>query len=212
MNKFISLLFIYCGVLFPPVTVQDNPAVSVLDRFASQTKAAPSVSMQFRLITSDLPENRKDTLNGSIIIAGDRYRLTLPESTTWFNGTDTWNYMPSVNEVTITRPRADDISFSARPSLLFDAYRHDFRPRLVEETTSTWAIDLFPDDPKSEIIKVKLTIAKQGLVLKSAEYRTRNGIIIKLDINDFSLKFRPDAKYFDFNPSAHKGVEIIDMR
>jgi len=192
---------------------QDDPAATaVLDRFASVAKAAPSVSMEFEMIANDAIEKRTDTLKGKVVIAGDRYRLTMPESTTWFNGTDSWNYMPSVKEVTITRPSGEETSFMAKPSLLFEMYRKDYRSKIVESTLNHDIIELIPVDNKTDIIRVRLTIGRKSSDLISAEYRTRNGLTATLRVKDYNLRFKPDSKYFDFNPADFKGVEIIDMR
>ena len=191
---------------------EDPEALKILDRFSSIGKGAPSVSMDFTMVTSDAIENRKDTVEGSVVIAGDRYKLSLPESITWFNGTDHWNYMPSVKEVVITRPDTSDLSFFSKPSLLFEMHRQEYRGRLIEETSSAYIVDLYPDDPSSEMIRVRLTINKAGSALKSAEYRAKNGITVLLSVKDYNLKLRPDNKFFEFNATGYKGIEIIDMR
>lgn len=191
---------------------EDPEALKALDRFASVAKSAPSVSISFVMITSDVMENRTDSIEGGVIIAGDKYRLTLPENTTWFNGTDSWNYMPSVNEVVITRPENDDISFFSKPSLLFDMYKDDYRARLVEESSALQVIDLYPKDIRSDMIRIRLTITRKESELLAAEYRTRDGITVTLNVTDYNLRFRPDNRYFDFNPANYKGIEIIDMR
>jgi len=191
---------------------EDPEAYKALDRFASVARDAPSVSISFIMTTSDAMENRNDTIEGSVIIAGDKYKLTLPENTTWFNGTDSWNYMPSVNEVVITRPGEEDLSFFSKPSLLFEMYRDDYRVRLVEESSSLQIIDLYPRDIKSEMIRIRLTISRKGYELRSAEYRTRDGITITLTVKEYNLRFKPGNDFFNFNPASYKGIEIIDMR
>jgi outer membrane lipoprotein carrier protein len=199
--------------LFPTLQSQVDPAaVKVLDQFSAQARAAPSVSMTFSLLTVDAIENRRDTIEGSLILSGNKYRLTLPESTTWFNGTDTWNYMPSVKEVTITRPEAGDNSFFSKPSLLYSMHREGYKPRMVEEKATEYIIDLYPEDISTDMIRIRLIIARPSLTLKSAEYKTRNGVTMTLKAKDYSLKLRPDGQFFVFDPSKIKGIEIIDMR
>jgi outer membrane lipoprotein-sorting protein len=211
MNKIV--LVIIASALHLLMHGQEDPeALKTLDRFASVAKASPSVSISYVMITSDVMENRTDSIEGSVVIAGDKYRLTLPENTTWFNGTDSWNYMPSVNEVVITRPEEEDLSFFSKPSLLFEMYKDDYRVRLVEESSSLQVIDLYPKDIRSDMIRIRLTINKKGSELRTAEYRTRDGITVTLEVTEYNLKFKPDNNFFDFNPSDYKGIEIIDMR
>jgi outer membrane lipoprotein-sorting protein len=205
----IIVLLAFSGLL---TGQEDSEAIRILEKFATIAKASPSVSFNFSMITNDVMEKRKDTIEGKVVIAGDKYRLTLPESITWFNGTDSWNYMPSVQEVTITRPDTKEVSFFARPSLLFEMYKQDYKPKLIEETPAFSIIDLYPNDIRSDMTRIRLTISKPGTELKTAEYKTRNGITITLNVKDYNLKLRPDSKYFVFNIPDYKGVEVIDMR
>ncbi|HSN50223.1 MAG TPA: LolA-like putative outer membrane lipoprotein chaperone, partial [Bacteroidales bacterium] len=79
----------------------DVQAIRVLDSFSSKATKAPSVSMAFRMISADLIENRSDSLAGSIILSGDKYKLILGENTVWHNGETIWNYLSAEKEVTI---------------------------------------------------------------------------------------------------------------
>ena len=99
---------------------QDDPeATQILDKFSSKAHEAPSVSMKFVLVTSDQLENTNDTLDGSIILSNDRYKLDLPDNIIWFNGETSWSYLPAEKEVTITKADKKDNSFQNRPSLIF---------------------------------------------------------------------------------------------
>lgn len=210
--KRMGLLVLASALLSVSYGQEDPEAWKALERFASVARTAPSVSISFTMITADAKENRTEKIEGSVVIAGDKYRLTLPENTTWFNGTDSWNYMPSVNEVVISRPEKDEVSFFSKPSLLFDMYKDDYRLRLVEESASDQVIDLYPREIRSDMIRIRLTISKKGSELRTAEYRTRDGITITLNVTEYNLRFKPDNRYFDFNPANYKGIEIIDMR
>ena len=139
----------------------DTQALRVLDSFSSNASKAPSVSMRFSMISSDLVENRSDTLDGSIILSGDKYKLILGENTVWHNGETIWNYLSAEKEVTITRPDKKDHSFQNRPSEIFTMYKSGFKSRLIEERSDASIIDLYPEDIKSDLVRVRLII-KQG--------------------------------------------------
>lgn len=211
MKNIFTFLFaaLISGVTF---SQEDMAAVKVLDQFSALAKGASSVSIDFRILTNDIMENRKDTVDGKVVLLGDRYKLTLPESTVWFNGTDSWNYIPSVNEVTISRPEADGSSFFSKPSLLYTMYKEGYKPRLVEENASEYIIDLYPDDIKMDLVRIRLVISKPGLSLKIADYKTKNGVTMTMMVNEYSLKYKPEANFFVFDPSKYKGIEVIDMR
>jgi outer membrane lipoprotein-sorting protein len=59
---------------------------------------------------------------------------------------------------------------------------------------------------------VRLTISKPSMDLKNFEYKRRDGIIIDIEIREYSLETNPGPETFVFLPELHKGVEVIDMR
>jgi outer membrane lipoprotein carrier protein len=190
----------------------DIEAIRILDSFSSNALKAPSVSMKFNMVTVNLTENTSDTLNGSIILAKDKYKLDLPNNIVWFNGESTWSYLPAEKEVTITRPDRKDHSFQNRPSEIFSMYKNGFKSRLIEDRPESYIIDLYPEDIKSDLVRVRLVIGKSTLNLISLEYKKKDGVLITLHVADYNLKLKPDGDIFVFHPEKCNGVEINDIR
>jgi outer membrane lipoprotein-sorting protein len=194
-------------------TGQNDPqAVKILDRFSSTATSAPSVSMKFLLVNIDQLADTRDSTEGSVIISKNSYRLDLPDNIVWFNGETSWSYLPAEKEVTIMVPDKNDDSFQSRPSLIFTMYKKGYKSRLVEERSDSYLIDLYPDDIKSDLVRVRLHIDKSSLNLRSFEYKQRDGMTLFIIISDYSLKQVPEAGMFTFVPEKYKGVEVIDMR
>jgi outer membrane lipoprotein-sorting protein len=190
----------------------DQQAVKILDAFSAKATSAPSVSMKFNLITIDQMEKTTDTLKGSVILKGDMYRLNLPENTIFFDGINSYSYLPAEQEVTITKPEKSDNSFETRPSSIFSIYKKDYKSRFIEERSGSYVIDLYPEDIKSEIIRIRLIIGKPQLNLISLEYKRRDGVSMILDVQDYNLKQAVTTDTFTFHKENYKGVEVIDMR
>lgn len=211
--KIVLLLFLAVSAAAASYNGQnDAQAIRVLDSFSSNASKAPSVSMTFRMISADLTENRSDTLDGSIILSGDKYKLILGENTVWHNGETIWNYLSAEKEVTITRPDKKDHSFQNRPSEIFTMYKSGFKSRLIEDRSEAIIIDLYPEDIKSDLVRVRLILNKPDLILSSLEYKSREGLVITLQVSDYNLKQKPDPDTFVFHPEKYKWVEINDMR
>jgi outer membrane lipoprotein carrier protein len=190
----------------------DQEAIKILDKFADKGLKAPSVSMKFKLVTVNQADNTKDTLAGSVILTKDKYKLTLPDNTIWFNGETSWSYLPAEQEVTITKANKKDNTFQSRPSLIFTMYKKDYKSRLIENKTDSYVVDLYPMDIKSDILRIRLTIGKSFLNLISLEYKRRDGIINILNVSEYDLKIIPEASTFVFQTEKYKGVEVVDMR
>jgi len=207
------LIIILTSSIFSALSGQSDPeAVKILDRFSSKALSAPSVSMKFSVISINATENTRDTLDGSLIMAKDQYRLELPNNIIWFNGSATWNYLVAEKEVTITRPDRKDDTFMSRPSSIFTIYKKGYKIRLLEDNLNTYVIDLYPEDLNSDMVRIRLTIGKSLLDLINAEYKRKDGVTIIIAVKEYNLKIVPDPSAFTFNPKNYKGVEIIDMR
>jgi len=212
MNKIFSLIILF---LLPAAIVsgQNDPkAISVLDKFSLKASSAPSVSMKFLFVRNDQVQKSIDTVAGSVVLSKDSYRLDLPDNIIWYNGMTSWSFLPAEDEVTVSEPDRKDNSFESRPSMIFNMYKDGYKCRLLEEKNDSYLIDLYPTDIKNEIIRVRLLIAKPSLDLKSFEYKMRDGVVITLTVNEYSIARTPAAGFFEFDPSKHRGVEIIDMR
>lgn len=209
----ICSLLICISVLTINLSGQTDPAaIKILDKFSAVALGSPSVSIKFKLITINQTEQTNDTVSGSITISKDMYRLELPDNITWFNGSATWNYLIAEKEVTVTKPDKKDDSFMNRPSSLFGLYKKGYKTRFIEENSNSYVVDLYPEDIKSDLIRIRLMIGKSASDLIGAEYKRKDGIIIYLVVNEYNLKSKPDPSVFTFNPQNYKGVEVIDMR
>jgi len=61
-------------------------------------------------------------------------------------------------------------------------------------------------------VRLRLTISKPSFELMIAEYKTRNGLTITLNVTGYDLKTNYEQSFFNFNTSLFKDVEIVDLR
>jgi len=212
MRKISSVIVLFI-LLAASVSGQNDPkATTILDKFSLKASSAPSVSMKFLFVRNDQVQKSIDTLAGSVVLSKDSYKLELPDNIIWYNGVTSWSFLPAEDEVTVSEPDRKEKSFESRPSLIFNMYKEGYKCRLLEETLDAYLIDLYPTDIKNEIIRVRLSIAKPSLDLKSFEYKMRDGVVITLSVTEYSIAKTPASGFFEFDPSKHRGVEVIDMR
>ncbi|HOW40814.1 MAG TPA: outer membrane lipoprotein carrier protein LolA [Bacteroidales bacterium] len=212
MKQITSLLLIILLRTYIVSGQTDPAAVKVLDKFSGNAQAAPSVSIKFRLITDDLAENKSDSVKGSVIISKDKYYLDLPDNKIWFDGTVSNSYLTNEQELTITKPNKKDNSFQSKPSGIFTMYKKGYKARLVEEKSDSWIIDLYPEDIKSELVRVRLVLGKAKTDLKRLEYKRNDGIVVSVIVSDYNLQFKPGPDTFVFSREKYPDADIIDMR
>jgi outer membrane lipoprotein carrier protein len=211
MRYFAILIVLFLNVL-PASAQEDAESVTILDSFSHKALSAPSVMMKFNLVATNYADSSVDTLMGSVIISKDKYKLELPDNIIWFNGITSWSYLPDEKEITITKADRKDNSFQSRPSLIFTTYKKGYKTRLIEEKTSSYIIDLYPEDIKGELMRIRLNIGKSKLNLISLEYKKKDGSVITLYVTEYNLTLKPTAETFELDPATFKGVEVIDMR
>ena len=212
MRRLSAILLLIFLIPLNAISQNDPEAIKILDKFATKALDAPSISMKFKLITVNQTDNTRDTLKGSVILSKDKYKLDLSDNIIWFNGETSWSYLPAEKEVTITKADKKDNSFQNRPSLIFSMYKKDYKSRLVEDKSDLYLIDLYPEDIKSDLLRVRLSIGKSLFNLISLEYKRKDGVIATLQVNEYNLKVKPEQDAFIFQTSKFKGVEVIDMR
>jgi outer membrane lipoprotein carrier protein len=212
MRTILAILLLLNIVPESLIAQNDQEAVTILDKFSENARKAPSVSIKFDLVTKNLADNTTDTLNGSVILNKDKYKLTLPDNIIWFDGETSWSYLPAEKEVTITKANKKDNTFQSRPSMIFTMYKKDYKSRLIEEKADSYIIDLYPEDLKSDLFRVRLTLGKTLLNLINLEYKRKDGVISTLHVLEYNLTLKPAVDTFVFKADKYKGAEIIDMR
>lgn len=209
-NIITPVLILFSIALFGQT---ENQAIEILDSFSAKALAAPSVSMNFDIRTEDqMDSSDNNSLSGSIILSKDSYRLELPDNIIWFNGTTVWSFLPAEKEVTINVADEEDDSFQNKPSKIFTEYKNAYKIRVIEEKPDYYIIDLYPEDINSELIRIRLSIGRPDLNLKSLEYKKKDGIVITLKVKDYNLTIKPDQNTFIYQSGLYKGVEVIDLR
>lgn len=211
--KLILSAFLISLLLTIKVSGQkDAEALRILDKFSSTALNAPSVSMNFDLVTNDQAEKTTDTLSGSVVIDGDKYKLEIPNNIIWFNGEISWSYLQAEKEVTITKPGKNEDAFQSKPSSVFTMYKKGYKVRLLDDKGSSYTIDLYPEDLKSDLVHVRLSINKTSMVLNTLEYKQKDGIVRTLSVKNYDLTKKTESSFFMYPKDQFKGVEIVDMR
>jgi len=195
---------------------QDPAAKEILDRVAEKTKSVQSIQADFSLIVVDHKEDNKNTSTGSIITKGDKYRITSPGTTAFFDGKTMWTYVQDNNEVTITEPGSQDDNFLSNPASVFTWYNRDFKYQYRGETTiegvEMHEIDLFPKNLDQPYSRIKVYIEKNTEQLSIISSIGKDGIDYSVFLKNFitDKAFADDT--FTFLPAKNKEVTVIDMR
>lgn len=195
---------------------QDPKAKTILDALSNKTKSYSSIRAQFTIGLENSRDNVKEEFSGSIVMKGEKYKLSAMGSETYFDGKTIWTYLAEVGEVYISSPEDNENSVLGNPSKLFTIYQEDFKFRYIADVTKGGKklaeIDLYPNDLKQQFSRIKLFIDKDRLQIDSAMVFGKDGNTYVFVVNTFQTNISVKDSDFVFDPTAYKNVEVIDMR
>jgi len=203
-KKIIIFLVLLTQISFAQ---KDNRSQEILKSVSAKYKTFKSVSATFRLQIDDKKSKTNQTQNGSILINGDKYNLSI-------TGQQSWTYLKDANEVQVNdaQNKVDGIS----PTNIFSIYEKGFDSRFAEEKTeggkSFQYIDLKPLDKGKPYFKIQLKINKSEKTISGATVHNNNGSIITYTIVKFTPNPAVKDSDFSFDSKKYPGVEVVDLR
>ena len=141
---------------------KDSRSQEILKSVSAKYKTFKSVSATFRLNIEDKKAKTNQTQNGSILINGDKYNLSITGQQIISDGQTSWTYLKDANEVQVNdaQNKADGIS----PTNIFSIYEKGFDSRFSEEKNEGGKayqyIDLKPLEKGKPYFKIQLKINK----------------------------------------------------
>jgi len=219
MKSFISLVLLTLSISLSILSQQDPAAKEVLDKFTRKAESDYPIRIEFEYIYESLIDNETFTETGELILNGNKYQLIFRDSEIYCNGTLIWNYLVSEDEVYISDPNnfsEDDEFFLSNPEMLFSFYDKNFKYRLTGEFNHLdidyYQVDLFPVDLDKSYHTITLLIQQDNYHLYSLGTKGKQGVNHTFTIKNYQAKFKTDSETFQFDPSQHPELEVIDTR
>jgi outer membrane lipoprotein carrier protein len=207
---FIPLLF---GSITAFSQIHDQKAIALLDQVSAKTKASGSLKAEFSYTMENKQAKINEVKTGSLLVQGDKYRLTIAGQVVICDGKTIWTYIKESNEVQVNNVNDKDESLT--PSKLLTSYNENYKPKIVKDKNQTDAnietVELTPKASKT-FTKAILTIDKAKLQVRSFMLFDKNGNIFTYKVTKFLTNIPITATDFSFNPKQYPGVEVIDMR
>lgn len=202
--KTLKIGFILLGLFVSPILFsQTNKAISYLDNMQKKYKSLAGFTASFSLAADG------STINGSISVKGNSYKLNLGGQEIFNNGVEVSTYFKELNEVTISAydPSEDELS----PAKIYSIDKSQFNISLVKEDATTAQVQLIPKK-SATVSKIVLTIEKSSHFVKSWTVTEKSGKkqLFKLTKMNTQVKFGPES--FKFSTKSHPGVEVNDLR
>lgn len=204
MQKFFSyilFLFIFLGAN----DIYAITANEILTNASEKFQKDGSISAQFTL------SGVGNSTDGTIIISGDKFHLSTPLLSIWYDGRTQWTYSAETNEVNITEPTIEELQ-QVNPFAIINSFRKQFNATLLKSANSMYRIQLTPlKSVDTSINKAIVTLNASTLYPTEIALTIDNNIITIKTKNIKAIKTIPH-KAFVFDQKKYANAEIIDLR
>lgn len=213
---FIPAILLFCG--FSAVTAQSpevQKAEQILDQVSETTQAYESIKADFDFTLENIESETEDTHEGSIIMSGEKYKASVMNVDSYFDGETLWTHLKEVGEVNISNPDPQDDE-TLSPANIFNIYKEGFRYMFAGEDTIDGqpvnVVDLFPEDRDKSYSRIKLYVNKDNHHIAKIAQLGKDGNNYIINIKDMKTNVSCESSMFIFDKDEHPDVEVIDMR
>lgn len=189
---------------------KDAKAIALLDEVSSKAKSYKSIKVDFSFTMENPKAKIKEEKTGSLLISGDKYRMTAAGQTVICDGTTIWTYIKESNEVQINTLENKDEALT--PSKLLTSYNANYKSKIVKSSDpAAEAVELIPNSSKT-FTKAILGIDKSKKQVKSFTLFDKSGNTFTYSIKSYQTDQAVTPADFVFDAKKFPGVEVIDMR
>ncbi|MBS7563471.1 outer membrane lipoprotein carrier protein LolA [Mucilaginibacter sp. Bleaf8] len=224
MKKLIFSMLLSAATVTGAFAQKDAAAGKILAQVSQKYRSYDAVKTDFTIGISNPQAGLNETQSGTLITKtkAGKYKLsvyapgnkTTPAQEIINDGKIQWTYVPKDKEVQVSD--ADNSASGLNPAQLFNLYQKGYKYLYTGDVKKAGkiyqGIELTPTDPKQTIFKIKLLIDKAKSQIYSAELYDKSGSRYNYNIRSFTPNVPAADNVFTFNPKAHPGVEVVDLR
>jgi outer membrane lipoprotein carrier protein len=213
MRKIVSVVLIGFLSVTAFGQARDTKATQLLDAVSKKTKTFKSIKADFSYTMENKQANINEVKTGTLLVSGEKYRLTAAGQVIISNGTTLWTYIKESNEVQINDIDAKDDALT--PSKLLTSYTENYKSKIIRDRNQTdpnlESVELIPNNVKN-FTKAILVVDKVKLQVRRFIIFDKNGNTFTYKVTNYQTDVPVGNADFSFDPKKFPGVEIIDMR
>lgn len=205
--RFIILL-LTCTGISGTIIAQDKTR-AILDEVSTQLLSYSSLQADFSFSLINEEADIADTFEGTMVMQGQKFRLSIMGMLALCDGHKLWNYSEDLNEATILDPEESDFF---NPINIFTLYKEDFAMKTVSSKGSVHTIELLPNTENKEYTRIVLLVDQAKKLIREISYYGTDGNKYIIKITNIIPDIKVDDRFFMFDASKYPGVTVYDMR
>lgn len=205
MKKISFLLFFILFSLFSLRAQSDQSALNIL------TKAVNAISNSKGVVANFTIYNSGYSGNGEIKTLGNKFKVSFPDVSVWYNGTDLYTYNSKTNETTLIHPTAEELAESNPLAYVTGASKNYNVSFSTVKKAGKEVLELTPKKKKG-IKRITLTLNKSNYYPEKIVVEPSSGSPVTAEIKTFNTMASISSAEFDYPKSKYPKVEIVDLR
>lgn len=204
----VALLVLITGHL----TARAQDANALFERLQSKYEAIDALQANFQQTMTTPYSEREEAFSGTLVFQRDRYRVETGTQTFVTNGSVTWVYLPSENQVLINDYVEDETAFSLNSFFLNYTDRYDIASAEVVQVDGTkhYRMHLTPKSPDTFFTAITIWMRDRDNLVTRMEVTDVNETQMTFQLEDIQLNPVLQADTFTFTPPEN--AEVIDLR
>jgi outer membrane lipoprotein-sorting protein len=193
----------------------DAVAKSILAGVSKKYRSYSVVKADFSYTLKNPQANINETQSGTLLVKSsqNKYKVNVGGQELISNGQVQWTYLKNDNEVQISE--IDNSSDALNPAKIFTMYEKGFKYVYLGDSKLSGRIyqniELAPLQTRS-FSKIKLRVDKLNKQISNIVVNDKNGNVYTYTINSFTPNVKISDATFTFDPKAHSGVDVVDLR
>lgn len=202
IKNILLLILALCCLL--PLQAAES-ATTVLNKAAAKLSAAKSLSASYTITAEGQSQS------GTLTIAGDCFTIMSPQISSWYDGRTQWTYSTHVGEVNISEPTPEELQ-QVNPFAIINSFKTFYKAAMLKSDAGEKKIRLTANKAGSDIHTVVLTLNANTLYPTRIELTMSNRRTVTITVNSVKAGAALPASTFRYNPKAHPGIPVVDLR
>lgn len=200
---FVTILIATIGLFAFDCNAQHD-ATAILRSASQRLKVAPSITATLSISA----DGRTNT--GHLTLSGNRFALTTPIGSTWYDGKTLWSHSVSTREVNISEPDQSELA-EINPLVMIDQSLSAYKTQLIKSTPDK-VIEMTPLKQRSSDIQKAVITISSATGYPTQIVLTVNNRIIKVVFSKVVAGKKLADKDFTFDIKQFPNAVVNDLR
>lgn len=197
------IILLLLSLLMPLGAFAADTAEQIMTKCAAKINGSPSITIKCTL------DFGKEPAACEIVIAKDKYALTMKDMDVWFDGLTQWTYAPSTQQLSITEPTIDEL-MESNPFAILNHYAKTYTVKRL--ATRATEIELTAKSKFSNVRRAILTLNPTTYMPQKLKVTLSNGRTFTATVGSATIGKQLPASRFVYDKKKHPAKETVDLR